>query len=129
MTTSANNNEKLNEPPVRSRRSSSGQKGAPQVPEDGNDQRAHPVSILITADTTTQARYLNERCLQLEAYCRDLIKTNKVLDMENKLCITQILNLTNANQGGTNQLNNFVSALNLMKNKSEPITYKGTQDI
>ena len=84
----------------------------------------HPVSILITADTTTQVRYLNERCLQLEAYCRDLIKTNKILDMENKLCITQILNLTNANQGGTNQLNNFVGALNLLKNKSTPI-YSG----
>ena len=84
-------------------------------------QNVQPVSILITADTNTQTKYLNERCLQLESYCRDLIKTNKVLDMENKLCITQILNLTNANSGGTNQLNNFVGALNLIQNKSKPI--------
>ena len=92
-----------------------------QPPEN---QSMRPVSILITADTNTQIKHLNERCIQLEAYCRDLIKTNKILDMENRLCIAQILNLTNANQGGSKQLDNLVGALNLMKNRGDPV-YSG----
>ena len=30
---------------------------------------------------------LVQRCARLESYCKDLISTNKILDMENKLAI------------------------------------------
>ena len=63
---------------------------------------SRPVQILITSNDNQQIARLNERCQQLEAHCRDLIKTNKLLDLENRLCISQILNINNASQGGPN---------------------------
>ena len=78
-----------------------------------------PVQILITSNDNQQIARLNDRCQQLEAYCRDLIKTNKLLDLENRLCISQILNLNNASQGGANQLNNFVGALQMLKKQNQ----------
>lgn len=73
-----------------------------------------PVSILITSNESTQIKRLNERCQTLETYCKDLIKTNKILDLENRLAISQILNLTNQSQGGIKQLDNMVGALHLL---------------
>lgn len=80
---------------------------------------SRPVQILITSNDNQQIARLNERCHQLEAHCRDLIKTNKLLDLENRLCISQILNINNASQGGPNQLNNFVGALQMLKKQNQ----------
>lgn len=80
---------------------------------------SRPVQILITSNDNQQIARLNERCQQLEAHCRDLIKTNKLLDLENRLCISQILNINNASQGGPTQLNNFVGALQMLKKQNQ----------
>ena len=40
---------------------------------------------------------LVQRCAKLEEYCKDLLKTNKVLDMENKLAIAQLVHLLDPN--------------------------------
>jgi len=37
---------------------------------------------------------LADRCKKLEEYCRELIRTNKILDCENRIAIAQILALT-----------------------------------
>lgn len=47
----------------------------------------NPVSILISTSESDQVKRLHQRCQLLEVYCKDLIHTNKVLDMENRLCI------------------------------------------
>ena len=58
---------------------------------------------------------LAERCMKLEEYCRDLICTNKVLDAENRLAISQIVHLTDLRQ-----LNNFSNAIRQVS--SRPLT-------
>ena len=54
---------------------------------------------------TTDEHLLN-RCKQLEHYCKDLVQTNKVLDLENRVAIAQLVNLLSPNQ-----LDNFTNAL------------------
>ena len=46
------------------------------------------------------------------------METNKVLDMENRLCITQLMNIFTKEKGGTAQLNNFISALQMVRSNS-----------
>lgn len=46
----------------------------------------------------------------LEKYCRDLLQSNKVLDLENKVAIAQIVNLLSPEQ-----LNNFTAALRFVQ--------------
>ena len=53
---------------------------------------------------------LLQRCQTLEKYCRDLVQTNKVLDLENRVAIAQIVNLLNPDQ-----LSNFTKALRYVK--------------
>lgn len=53
----------------------------------------------------------------LEAYCKDLIRQNKLLDTENRLCISQLMNIFAKDKGGTSQLNNFIAALQMIKQK------------
>lgn len=88
-------------------------------PANAPTSPSRPVQILITSNDNQQIARLNERCHQLELHCRDLIKTNKLLDLENRLCISQILNINNASQGGPNQLNNFVGALQMLKKQNK----------
>lgn len=54
----------------------------------------------------------------LEGFCKELMETNKVLDMENRLCITQLMNIFSKEKGGTAQLNNFISALQMVRSNS-----------
>jgi hypothetical protein len=70
------------------------------------------VNILISNNETETVKNLTKRCETLEQYCRELISTNKVLDAENRLCITQILGFQK--QGGK-QLDNMIGALELLK--------------
>lgn len=51
-----------------------------------------------------------ERCKKLEEYCRELIRTNKILDCENRIAIAQIINLTDPKT----QLSNLTAALSFM---------------
>ena len=51
-----------------------------------------------------------ERCTKLEEYCRELIRTNKILDCENRIAIAQIINLTDPKT----QLSNLTAALSFM---------------
>lgn len=53
---------------------------------------------------------LLQRCQTLEKYCRDLVQTNKVLDLENRVAIAQIVNLLHPDQ-----LSNFTKALRYVK--------------
>ena len=46
-----------------------------------------PPQIIVTDEQ------LLERCRTLEKYCRELLQTNKVLDLENKVAIAQLVNL------------------------------------
>lgn len=50
----------------------------------------------------------------LEAFCKELLHTNKLLDLENKICIAQI---TSLNQHDGVQLNNIAGALELLLSK------------
>ena len=52
-----------------------------------------PIQITI-ASPTEQGMALADRCKKLEEYCRELIRTNKILDCENRIAIAQILALT-----------------------------------
>jgi flagellin-specific chaperone FliS len=45
-----------------------------------------PIQITI-ASPSEQTLALAERCQKLEEYCRELIRTNKILDCENRLAI------------------------------------------
>ena len=45
-----------------------------------------PIKITVSSPTK-QNRALVERCQKLEQYCRELVKTNKILDCENRLAI------------------------------------------
>ena len=49
---------------------------------------------------------LLNRCRTLEHYCKDLLQTNKVLDLENRVAIAQLVNLLSPEQ-----LSNFTNAL------------------
>ena len=62
---------------------------------------------------------LVQRCTRLEAYCKDLINTNKVLDTENKLAIAQIVHLLDPNQ-----LSNFTAALRQVEQAPKTIYKK-----
>ena len=53
---------------------------------------------------------LADRCKKLEEYCRELILTNKILDLENRTAIAQILHLTDPK----NQLQNLTAALSFI---------------
>jgi len=64
--------------------------------------------------TSPETRRLKERCYKLEAYCKDLIKTNKVLDIENRLAIAQIVNIADPKQ-----LNHLASAVNIVANSGK----------
>lgn len=61
---------------------------------------------------------MNERCEQLESYCKELLKTNKILDLENRLCISQILSLQ---KEGGNQIDNIVGAMHLLQSKGNSV--------
>lgn len=60
-----------------------------------------------------ELKKLSEKCNKLEKYCKDLIQANKVLDMENRLAIAQIINMTEPTQ-----LNNLVQAIDYVNNSN-----------
>ena len=80
-----------------------------------NEKVERPVQLIVAGSESQQVQRLEARCRMLEGYCKELIKTNKVLDMENRLCIAQLMNIFAKDKGGTAQLNNFISALQMMK--------------
>jgi hypothetical protein len=63
---------------------------------------------------SSQVKRLVDRCQMLEGFCRELLQTNKVLDLENKICITQI---TSLNKEGGSQLDNYAGAMELILRK------------
>jgi hypothetical protein len=69
-----------------------------------------PIQITI-ASPTEQGMALAERCKKLEEYCRELIRTNKILDCENRIAIAQILALTEPRT----QLQNLQAALTFVR--------------
>lgn len=74
--------------------------------------------IVQSGSESSQVRRLVERCQMLEGFCRELLQTNKVLDLENRICISQITALNK--QGGT-QLDNYVGALDVILSKQAEI--------
>lgn len=72
------------------------------------------VNFLPQGNESTQVKKLTERCQMLEAFCKELLHTNKLLDLENKICIAQI---TTLNQHDGVQLNNIAGALELLLSK------------
>ena len=65
----------------------------PNARQSVHNPNLQPVSILISNSESAQVKRLTERCNQLESYCRELIHTNRVLDVENRFCMQQILSL------------------------------------
>jgi hypothetical protein len=49
---------------------------------------------IIIANQNEQTKELVERLQKAEDYCRELILANKILDLENRTAIAQILHLT-----------------------------------
>ena len=78
-----------------------------------------PTPFDLEAAQVTFDDRLVERCAKLEQYCKDLLKTNKVLDMENKLAIAQLVHLLDPTQ-----LSNFTSALRQVEQAPKTIYEK-----
>lgn len=55
-------------------------------------QQSPFIATLIVQNGTesSQVKRLVERCQMLEGFCRELLQTNKVLDLENRICISQL---------------------------------------
>lgn len=63
----------------------------------------------------TDEQLLN-RYKMLELYCKDLVQTNKILDLENRVAIAQLVNLLSPDQ-----LNNFTNALRFIQSNPRQI--------
>ena len=65
----------------------------------------------VGASPLRMTRYvkLERRCKKLADYCKDLLQTNKVLDVENRLAIAQLIHMTDEQQ-----LSNLSSAINFV---------------
>ena len=81
-------------------------------------QPMKPVQLIVASSESEQVQRLQARNQMLEGFCKELMDTNKVLDMENRLCITQLMNIFSKEKGGTAQLNNFISALQMVRSNS-----------
>ena len=77
-----------------------------------------PVQLIVASSESEHVQRLQARNQMLEGFCKELMDTNKVLDMENRLCITQLMNIFSKEKGGTAQLNNFISALQMVRSNS-----------